>query len=250
MEKNKKKGISFFQGRKHSEETKKKMSEMKKGSNHPFYGKKFSHESIEKIKLARAKQIISPESNKKRSETLKGRTFSPESIEKMRQHALKRFADKRNSPHYGKTPSEETRKKISEALKGRSYEELHGIQKALKLKKIIKKNRAKQIFPLKDSSIENKIRKMLEYLELDFFQHKYMNIQHGYQCDFFIPSKNLVIETDGIYWHNYPTGRPIDRIRTEELIQKGFKVLRLWEFEIQDLTIDELKKRIQVEISK
>ncbi|GAG67123.1 unnamed protein product [marine sediment metagenome] len=41
---------------------------------------------------------------------------------------------------------------------------------------------------------------------------------------------NLVIECDGDYWHKYPVGRDIDHIRTKELIQKGFKVLRLWEF--------------------
>ena len=64
-----------------------------------------------------------------------------------------------------------------------------------------------------------------------------MKIEHGYQCDVLIPSMNLVIECDGDNWHKYPTGTDIDHIRTKELIKKGFKVLRLWEFEINEMTI-------------
>lgn len=43
-------------GRKASEEQKKKMSEKYKGSGNPFFGKKHSLETIEKIKAARARQ--------------------------------------------------------------------------------------------------------------------------------------------------------------------------------------------------
>ena len=52
-------------GTKHSEETKKKMSLTPRGENHPFYGSKHSKEARRKIILARAKQIMTPESNKK-----------------------------------------------------------------------------------------------------------------------------------------------------------------------------------------
>jgi len=72
-----------------------------------------------------------------------------------------------------------------------------------------------------------------------------MNIKHCYQCDILIPSMNLVIECDGDYWHKYPIGREIDNIRTSELINKGFKVLRLWEFEINEMTIDKFKERLK-----
>ena len=69
-------GIS---GYKHTEESKRKISEALKGENNPNYGKTLSKETRKKI-----------------SETLKGE----------------------NNPNYGKTLSKETRKKISEALKG------------------------------------------------------------------------------------------------------------------------------------
>ena len=113
----------------------------------------------------------------------------------------------------------------------------------------IKENRAKQIFPLKNTSIEIKIGNFLDVLQIEYFQHKYISqITHAYQCDFFIPSKNLVIECDGDYWHGNPIKFPNpnqmqkeqieeDKIRTKELIEKGFKVIRLWESEIHKISL-------------
>ena len=66
-------GMSGF---KHSKESKRKISEAKKGENHPMYGKSHSEEARKKI-----------------SEALKGE----------------------NNPMYGKSHSEETRKKMSKA---------------------------------------------------------------------------------------------------------------------------------------
>jgi len=139
--------------------------------------------------------------------------------------------------------------------KGQTYEEVFGKDKAREIKQSqsqsaigrkcseetvekIKKNRAKQIFPIKDSSIEIKIQNFLKQLGIEFFTHQYMKISHGYQCDILIPSMNMVIECDGDYWHKYPIGNDLDHIRTSELLGKGFKVLRLWEFEIKAMDID------------
>lgn len=105
-------------------------------------------------------------------------------------------------------------------------------------KQKIKEARAKQIFPLKDSKIEVKIQSYLKALGIEFFTHQHMNIEHSYQCDILIPSMNIVIECDGDYWHRYPIGRDIDRIRTSELIREGFKVLRLWEHDIKTIDIN------------
>ncbi len=104
--------------------------------------------------------------------------------------------------------------------------------------------RAKQIFPVKDTSIEVKIQNFLKQLGIEFFTHQYMKIEHGYQCDILIPSMNMVIECDGNYWHKYPVGLEKDHIRTKELIEKGFKVLRLWEFEINEMTIKDFQEKI------
>ena len=53
-------------GKKHSEETKRKMSLTRRGNNFIYLGRKHSQETIEKIILARGKQVITEESNKKR----------------------------------------------------------------------------------------------------------------------------------------------------------------------------------------
>lgn len=109
----------------------------------------------------------------------------------------------------------------------------------------VKKARAKQILPTKDTSIEVKIQNFLKQLGIEFFTHQYIKIEHGYQCDILIPSMNLVIECDGDYWHKYPIGRDIDNVRTKELIEKGFKVLRLWEFEINEMSIKQFEGRLK-----
>lgn len=154
----------------------------------------------------------------------------------------------------GKKLPEEIKKKISISLKGHKLSEETKRKIGLKHKgKIISEEvreklreaRKLQIFPIKDSKIEVKIQSFLKELGLEFFTHQYMKgIQHGYQCDVLIPSMNLVIECDGIYWHKYPIGREIDHIRTKELLEKGFRVLRLWENEIKGMTIEEFNERL------
>lgn len=117
----------------------------------------------------------------------------------------------------------------------------------------MKERRKNIIFPLIDSSIEIKIQEFLKELKIEFFTHQFMHIEHGYQCDIFIPSMNLVIECDGDYWHGNPlrnkelTERQIaqrekDNLRKKELEEKGFKVLRLWECEIRKMEVSKFKE--------
>lgn len=111
---------------------------------------------------------------------------------------------------------------------------------------IMKRNRSKQVIPMQDTKIEVKIQNFLKELKIEFFTHHYIKeIEHSYQCDILIPSMNLVIECDGNYWHKYPIGTEIDHIRTKELLEKGFKVLRLWEIEIKEMNINSFKERLK-----
>ena len=142
----------------------------------------------------------------------------------------------KNHPMYGKINKN----------KNKNYKELYGEEKSEKIIEKIKKERAKQILPVKDTKIEVKIQNFLKTLGIEFFTHQYMKqIKHSYQCDILIPYLNLVIECDGIYWHKYPIGNEIDHIRTKELIKKGFRVLRLWEFEIKEMNLDEFKNKLE-----
>ena len=79
------------QGRKLSEETKKKLSEAKKGENHPMYGKHLSEEHKRKISESKIGcigpnkgRIFSDEHRIHISESLKGRKLSDETKEKFK----------------------------------------------------------------------------------------------------------------------------------------------------------------------
>ena len=205
------------------------MSAKQKGKNNPNYGKHPTEEV-----------------RKKMSESQKGE----------------------KSHRYGKKNSKETRKKISKALKGRIFSEewKKKLSEASKGKKLseetkrkisisVKERRKYQILPVKDSSIEIKLQNFLRQLGIEFFTHQYMEIEHGYQCDILVPSMNLVIECDGDYWHGNNEvfndeklteriikRREVDSKRTKELLDKGFKVLRLWENKINKITIKQFKE--------
>ena len=203
-------------GKKHSEKSKKQMSNKRQGKGNPNYGKTHSPETRKKISKSNKGQI--PWSKGKKG------VYSKKVLKKM------------SESHKKENLSAETRKKMSEAQK--AFWKIPG------MKETARKRRRKQIFPLKDSSIEIKIQNLLKKLKIPFFTHQYMKIKHGYQCDILIPTKNLVIECDGDYWHNYPIGNNLDHVRTKELLQKGFKVLRLWESEIKPMTIKQFKEKL------
>ncbi len=155
---------------------------------------------------------------------------------------------------YGIKRSEEVKEKIRKTLTNHPcYQNKSRFKKQSEsLKKWYKQNpeaierfkeRRQHIkIPKKDSTIEVKIQNFLKQLKIEYFTHQHIKIEHGYQCDILIPSLNLVIECDGDYWHKYPIGNDIDHIRTKELIEKGFKVLRLWEFEIRSMKLNEFEK--------
>ncbi len=145
---------------------------------------------------------------------------------------------------------------ISKSMRGKPHSKIHI--------KRIKDARAKQIFPVKDTSIEVKIQEFLTALHIEFFTHKYMKIEHGYQCDIFIPEQKgfpqkIIIEADGCYWHgclicnkndgglNELQNKQIqeDGIRTKELIEKGFKVIRIWEHDIKKISIRQFEDKLK-----
>jgi very-short-patch-repair endonuclease len=142
----------------------------------------------------------------------------------------------------------EKRKMLIKEGKVKSFKSDNNPSKTEEFKKMIKELRKNFIFPKKDTGIEVKIQNFLKELGITFFTHQYMHIEHGYQCDILIPSINMVIECDGDYWHKYPTGNDVDHIRTKELIEKGFKVLRLWEHEINAMDLNKFKEELPDEV--
>ena len=225
-----------------------KLSEKSKGKNNPFYGKCHSKKTLKKMGEShkgfkhseKTKKLMSKASKgfkhsektkKLMSKSKTGTVFTKEHCKKI----SKNHADVsgKNNPMYGKKHSNKV------------------INKQKKL-------RAKQILPIKDTKIEIKIQNFLKQLKINFIPHKYIKIKHAYQCDIFIPSLNLVIECDGDYWHGNPKmyskeklnekqvkQKQNDKQRTKELKEKGYKVLRLWESEINKMELDNFKKKLE-----
>jgi len=227
-----------------------------KGKNNPMFGKenKWGHhskEAKEKISLA----------NKGKLCKMKGLHYSEEIKRKLN---LVRIKNMKNNPDYGfrgKHHTEEFKKKIGKIHKGKI------VSKETKRK--MKIARSNQVFPIKDTKIELKIQDFLTLLKIEFLTHKYMNIKNGYQCDIFIPkqkgiNQKTIIECDGDFFHCNPnkysedfvrfknskklkTAKDIwerDEVRTKELQEKGFKVIRLWGHEIKVMEVNELRNKI------
>jgi len=194
-------------GKKHSEETKKKISIAKlnyykahpealpKGAKNPMYGKHLTSKTKEKISKAVIEYYIKhPEVRKQLSLKYSGS----------------------NNPFYGKHHSLEARKKMAEKRKHR-------------------------IIPFIDTKLEERLQLALLSLNIPFEKHKPI---YG-QPDIFI-SPNICIFVDGCYWHgcykckkgtqnkNYLVRRKIDRLVTKKLQSQGYVVLRFWEHEINE----------------
>jgi len=140
--------------------------------------------------------------------------------------------------------------------KGKTYEQLYGIEKAKELKLNYKKNRAIRQFPYNDTKPELALDKILQQLKLRYVKQKYE--LEGTPDRFIEP--NICIFVDGDYWHANPkfykskdliannyTAREKwskDNKITKDLKSQGFKVLRFWEYDIKNDTnkcIEEIK---------
>ncbi|MEK6895631.1 MAG: DUF559 domain-containing protein [Nanoarchaeota archaeon] len=160
--------------------------------------------------------------------------------EKLREYSRDSYLIKNNSEnkyHLGHKHSDETKRRIINHLNRYSFPagKLNpGVNKSKETIRKIKEKRLFQKILKKDTKPEKVIQELLLNLGVGFEKHKpILDIQHKYQSDIFI-EPNIIIECDGDYYHNYPDGRDIDKIRTDELIKRGYKILRFWENEINN----------------
>ena len=226
-------------------------------------GRKLPPERIEHLRLINTGRKRSPEEKEKLSRIakekgfgkwMKGRTPPLEIRQKISAATLGRevTADTRmkiskansgqNNGMSDKTHTQEARQKISAAAKLQWQTNRDGILRAMNAPENIEKlrtARSKMVFPLKNTIPEICLASLLKDLSIEFEQHKLIDCgTHKYQCDFYIESYNMVIEVDGIYWHNYPHLRPIDICRSESIEKTGMKILRLWEHEVDRLDLN------------
>ena len=217
-----------------------------------LYGVERAKIRKEKYSALRKGHIVSAVTRAKITKGLTGKTISPESIKKRTATRRKLFLEGKLKTNKGFKFSEESRKKLSIAMSKRRLSEEHKRRIGLNTKK----HRMYQIFPTKDTSIELKLQGFLKQLNIEFYTHQYQKeIEHGYQCDIYIPSMNLILEADGNYWHGNPSmykwddladwqkdQRWTDDLRTMELKHAGYEVLRLWEADIKLMTLEDFKE--------
>jgi len=161
-------------GSKHTIETKRKMSEAKKGKKNPMYGKYHSEET-----------------NTKHSETLKeGYALGKYSISpsmKDKHHSAKSKLKTSNSL-IGHSVSDESKLKNSISHIGKKH--------TFKTKKKMQKKRIEymstHIGKFMDTLIELKIKNQLADSNINFV-YQYL-VDDKFLCDFYLPDNNLIIE--------------------------------------------------------
>jgi G:T-mismatch repair DNA endonuclease (very short patch repair protein) len=225
-------------GHKVLESTKKKISDNAKiNPNFGNKGRKFSEETIKKLRESHTGYIMPEEQKINIGKAVlgktKGRKASKETIEKsrkshlnyyklhpeaiinLREFGLKKIVPRgKNNPNFGKKHSEISIQRLKESAKANPNFGMRGKHHSEKSRSKMKENRSKQIMPFRDSSIEVKIQSFLSLLHLEYLAHKYISeITHGYQCDTFIPEQETegviikqktIIECDGCFYHNCP----------------------------------------------
>lgn len=242
-----------FKGRHHTEETKRKISEAKKGKNNPNYGKHLSEETKRKISEAnkghtawnkgltentdeRVRRNSEANRGKHRSEEFKRKT----SKAKKGNHCSEETKLKISEANKGRIPwnkgepfSEETRRKMSKAKKGH-ITWMKGKRHSEEAKAKIREARLKQVFPAQDTSIEVAMQSELRRRGINFDTH--VSLLGKYQIDIFI-DPNIVVECKGDYWHSkeFKNGEvwARDCRREQELEEAGYSVYSFWGHEIR-----------------
>ena len=211
-------------GFKLSEETKKKLSEIKKGKPPNNKGKKLSEKTRLKMSQSRTGQ----------KHHMFGKSHSEETKKKISN------SKKGTIPWIkGKGHNEETRLLISKRKTGRTHK---GIPRSIETRMKLSESRKNQIIPIQDTSIEIIIQNKLIENNIDFYKHIPIKIEDCYhQVDFLI-KPNIIVECDGDYWHSrIISGKNKKTLRIKrdfiidyQLERLGYKVIRLWEYDINN----------------
>lgn len=164
---------------------------------------------------------------------------------------------------YGKKHTEKTKNQISNSRKGKATGKNNSMANPEHRKKArngfiewIKRT------PIKYSSRSKKEKEIFNLIKTKHKEVKHSFIVDNFVCDIFIPSKNLIIEFNGDYWHCNPikydenyfhkiknkTANEIweyDKNRIDLLTKKGYNLEVIWEYDYNknpDLINQLLKK--------
>lgn len=202
---------------KHSEETKRKMSEARKA----HYSKMTLEERRKELKNFIAAGMVnaigrkvSEETRRKLADCQRGRIKSKEEIEKI-SNSLKG-----NVPwNKGRAWTEEEKENIRRGVLKSGKYGLETMSSGM------------------PTSIEVKVGQQLEDYGIKYIYQKPICRGH-FIVDFYLPEYQLVIECNGSYWHNRPERKLRDKELEEYVLSKGKDILWLWDYEINDEWFD------------
>lgn len=130
-----------------------------------------------------------------------------------------------------------------EQKKGRSYEEVYGEPKAREYREKLRAASPARMakFSRKTTTPELIVRRLLTEIGVEFREQ----FPIGYcTVDFFVPGHKVIIQADGDYWHGNPEKYPnpdarqrdrrrLDAASDSYALNRGMKVVRLWECELK-----------------
>jgi very-short-patch-repair endonuclease len=246
-------------------------------------GKIISSETIEKIRLANIGRICSEEQKVKMRKIaiergfgkwMKGRMMLPsvkhQLLPRLIGHEVssetrRKIADKNRgngNGMYGYHHTNEAKERIKKSSKERWLNSEYRLKMLEKFKsptRILQCRKAalKAAETLKTMGFlgtkpELIFKSVLDKLKIDYIHGFPVDtIYHCYMADFYLPYYNTIVEIDGTYWHDYPNLRDIDLIRNKELISAGYRLLRIWDININDsesLLKDFIEKKSHTEV--
>jgi G:T-mismatch repair DNA endonuclease (very short patch repair protein) len=149
---------------------------------------------------------------------------------------------------FGKTHTQEYRTRLSNEMQGKDLRKDVTLEKR---QEWCRKGANATYTKIKnngfcDTGPERRVKMVLDKLGKHIIpQYFISDIVHSYYADFYLPEFKTIIEVDGVYWHDYPNLRPIDKKRNDELAQRGYNIIRIWETETTtpDRILDILKLR-------
>lgn len=191
-------------------------------------GKKLPEKSVEKIRLALTGRKLSKEHVQNMRIALTGKKHSEKTIDKMRKSAT------------GRKHSVKTKQKLSKKRKIAWARGDYG--SSAEWHKMVKSNTK-----TKETAIELKFEGLLKINNIGY--KKQYPVLGKFVVDFYVPSKNLIIECDGCYWHGCPIHFPNSvkkfkktKNKTSCLVREGYTVLNFWQHEIESKPIKCIEK--------
>lgn len=221
-----------LKGKKHTEETRRKMSKSRKGI------KLGPHSEETKMRMSKAqiRRWQDIEERERMSKLSKERWKDEEFRESFTEANKGKPAWNR-----GMKASEETRRKLSKSHK-QYWANLSDEEK----EEVIRRRLVNWDKHMGDTSIEIAMRELLESLNIKYQTQVYLNDgERGYFVDIYVPSKNTIIECNGDYWHSLPERIERDKQLQQYCDNQGIKLFWVWESDIRKDPYKALKKTIR-----